>query len=75
MNLMGVQGGQYQPLSLDQVKMVHEASLIILEKTGITYEQGLEDTVQMLEENGAAVNRNDRCIRFPREMISRQIKK
>jgi len=47
MNLMGLQGGQYCPLSSEQIETVHEASLKILEKTGITYEQGLEDTVQM----------------------------
>ena len=55
MNLMGFQGGQYRPLSPEQIKTVHEASLKILEKTGMTYEQGLKDTVQMLEDNGAEV--------------------
>jgi trimethylamine:corrinoid methyltransferase-like protein len=57
MNLMGLQGGQYKPLSEQQVDTVHNAALTILEKTGITYESGLENTVDMLEKNGAAVNR------------------
>lgn len=75
MNLMGLQGGQYCPLSPEQVETVHEASLKILEKTGITYEQGLEDTVQMLEDNGAGIERDRRRIIFPRNMIAKQVAK
>jgi trimethylamine--corrinoid protein Co-methyltransferase len=75
MNLMGFQGGQYCPLSTEQVKTVNEASLKILEKTGITYERGLEDTVQMLENNGAAVDKDKKHITFPRGMIVEQVAK
>ena len=75
MNLMGLQGGQYCPLSPEQVETVHEASLKILEKTGITYEQGLEDTIQMLEDNGAGIDRNRKNISFPRDMIIEQVAK
>ncbi len=75
MNLMGLQGGQYRPLSPNQIETVHEASLKILEKTGITYEQGLEDTVQLLEDNGAVIDRKSKKIILPREMIAEQIRK
>jgi len=75
MNLMGLQGGQYCPLSPEQIEIVHEASLTILEKTGFTYEQGLEDTIQMLEDNGAAIDRDRRNIIFPRKMIIEQVAK
>ncbi|MCK5838126.1 MAG: trimethylamine methyltransferase family protein, partial [Desulfobacula sp.] len=75
MNLMGLQGGQYCPLSSEQVKTVHEASLKILTKTGLTYEHGLEDTVQMLEDNGAAIDRDRKNITFPKEMIIEQVAK
>jgi len=75
MNLMGLQGGQYCPLSSEQIETVHEASLKILEKTGITYEQGLEDTVQMLEENGAGIDRDRRNITFPKDMITEHVAK
>jgi trimethylamine--corrinoid protein Co-methyltransferase len=34
MTLIGLQGGQYQPLSAQQVETVHNAALTILEKTG-----------------------------------------
>ncbi|MCD4719532.1 MAG: trimethylamine methyltransferase family protein [Desulfobacula sp.] len=75
MNLMGLQGGQYRPLSPEQIKTVHEASMKILEKTGITYEQGLEDTVQMLEDNGAAIDRDRKKISFSNDMITEQVAK
>ncbi len=75
MNLMGLQGGQYCPLSPQQIETVHEASLKILEKTGITYEHGLEDTVQMLEGNGAAIDRGRKNITFPKKMIVEQVVK
>ena len=74
-NLMGLQGGHYRPLSSEQIKIVHEASLKILEKTGMTYEQGLEDTVQMLEDNGAAIDRDKKNITFPKDMIIEQVAK
>ena len=75
MNLMGLQGGQYRPLSPEQIKTVHEASMKILEKTGITYEQSLEDTVQMLEDNGAAIDRDRKKISFSNDMITEQVAK
>ncbi len=37
----GFSGGQYRPLAEEQVKIIHEASLSILEKIGFTYEKGL----------------------------------
>jgi trimethylamine--corrinoid protein Co-methyltransferase len=75
MNLMGLQGGQYKPLSPKQVINLHEAALKILENTGFTYEQGLEDTVGMLESSGAVINRDKQNIIFPRNMITKQVAK
>ncbi len=75
MNLMGLTGGQYRPLSPEQIQTVHNASLKILTTTGITYEQGLEDTIQMLEKNGAVIDREQKVIRFPEKMITKQIVK
>ncbi|WP_027362824.1 trimethylamine methyltransferase family protein [Desulfospira joergensenii] len=69
MNLMGQQGGQYRPLSPDQVSIIHEASLKILEQTGITFETGLEDTLALVEKNGAEIDRENARIRFPRDLI------
>ncbi len=75
MNLMGLQGGQYKPLSAQQIDTVHNAALTILEKTGITYESGLENTVDMLEKNGAAVNREKKRIMFPGDLVAASVKK
>ena len=42
----GVSGGQYRPLSEEQVETIHSASLMILEETGFTFEAGLQATIQ-----------------------------
>lgn len=73
MTYMGLEGGQYQPLSADQIETIHDAALQILEKTGITYENGLEATVAMLAANGARVNETNKNITFDRRLITEQI--
>jgi len=50
MELKGLTGGLYQPLSPADIKTIHQAALVILEKTGISYESGLEETIDMLTE-------------------------
>jgi hypothetical protein len=42
-NYRGLSGGLYKPLSKNDVEVIHQASLTILEKTGITYETGCND--------------------------------
>lgn len=71
----GICGGQYQPLSVDQIKTIHDASLTILEKTGFTYESGLDDTLAMLEKAGAEWDKEQARIRFPAELVIEQIAK
>lgn len=75
MDSKGLLGVQYRPLSDDQVRTIHEASLTVLEKTGFTFESGLEDTLEMLEKAGASVDRQRARIRFPRELITRAVSK
>jgi trimethylamine---corrinoid protein Co-methyltransferase len=75
MNTKGLSGIQYRPLSSEQVKTIHEASLFILEKTGMTFESGLDDTLDMLEKAGAEVDRASARIRFPRDLIMRETAK
>jgi trimethylamine--corrinoid protein Co-methyltransferase len=72
MGLKGLAGGQYRPLSEKQVKTIHEASLSILEKTGFTYESGLEDTLAMLEKAGVIIDRERSRIFFPRDLVTEQ---
>jgi trimethylamine--corrinoid protein Co-methyltransferase len=69
MDLQGLSGGLYQPLSSADIETIHQASLTILEKTGITYESGLEATVDMLEEKGATVDRGQARIFFNKDLI------
>ena len=72
MKLKGLSGGQYRPLSEKQIKTIHEASLSILEKTGFTFEAGLEHTLDMLKKAGATVDRNNARIYFPGDLVMEQ---
>ncbi len=75
MNSKGLSGGIYKPLSPEGIDTIHDASLTILEKTGITYESGLEVTIEMLAGAGAIVDREGSRIRFPRELVLEQVAK
>lgn len=75
MNLSGLSGGQYRPLTQEQVDVIHNASLSILENTGFAYESGLDDTLQLLAENGAAVDSKNKRIRFAPGMVMENAKK
>lgn len=75
MNSKGLSGGIYRPLSPQAIDTIHKASLTILEKTGITYESGLEETVDMLANAGAAVDRDTKRIRLPGDLIAEQVSK
>jgi trimethylamine--corrinoid protein Co-methyltransferase len=71
MNLKGLPGGIYKPLSQQDIETIHNAALRILEQTGFTYESGLDDTLAMLEEAGATVDRERSRIFFPRDLVTR----
>jgi trimethylamine---corrinoid protein Co-methyltransferase len=75
MDSKGLSGGIYQPLSPEGIETIHDASMAILEKTGITYETGLEETVNMLADAGATVDLEAGRIRFPRGLIQDQVAK
>ena len=66
MALKGLTGGLYQPLSSADIETIHQSSLAILENTGISYESGLEETIDMLEAQGAKVDRERARVFFPR---------
>ena len=71
MNLMGQNGGQYRPLSNEQIETIHNAALKILDQTGMTYESGLDDTLALLEENGARIDREKKRIYFSAGMVEK----
>ena len=70
MSLKGLTGGLYQPLTDEAIQTIHDASIRILEKTGFTYESGLEDTLDVLEKAGAALDRENARILFPKDLIT-----
>ena len=75
MDLKGLSGGLYAPLSPDQVETIHDAALKILETVGITYETGLDATLELLEEAGATVDRSRVRVTLPGELVSAQVQK
>ncbi|MGD2186299.1 MAG: trimethylamine methyltransferase family protein [Desulfobacterales bacterium] len=75
MNLKGLSGGLYAPLALDEIETIHNASLTILETTGVTYESGLDAMLEMLESAGAVVNHDRARVTFPRDLVMEQADK
>lgn len=75
MNLAGLSGGQYKPLSSQQVEKLHRAALSILENTGMTFEHELEEVAELLCSNGAKLDMENRIIRFSPEMIAEAVSK
>lgn len=75
MDLKGLQGGQYRPLSQEKVEIIHDAALQILETTGMAFESGLDEMARMLADQGATVDFASRRIRFPRELITSAVAK
>lgn len=71
----GLPGGHYQPLSAQQVESLHEAALSILEKTGFSYESGLNENLALTEEFGMEVDREHHRIYFPRDKVMEQVQK
>ena len=72
MVLKGLAGGLYKPLSANDIETIHEASLIILEKIGMTYETGLDQTLDMLDSRGVTVDRERSRIYFDRDLVAAQ---
>lgn len=75
MATLGLTGGQYRPLTETQIETIHQSALTVLEKTGLTYEPGMDDTLAMLEKAGATIDRDRARIYLPRDMIREQTAK
>jgi trimethylamine--corrinoid protein Co-methyltransferase len=75
MALKGLTGGVYQPLSPADIETIHRASLTILENTGMSYESGLEATIDLLEAQGARVDRERARVYFPKDLVVTQADK
>ncbi len=72
MQLKGLAGGLYKPLARDDITAIHETSLTILENIGMTYENGLDTTLGMLNGRGVKLDREKSRIFFNRELVMAQ---
>jgi len=75
MSSKGFSGGQYRPLSENQIRAIHETSLTILERIGFTYESGLEQTIEMLDKAGAKIDHDLARVFFPRGLVAEEVSK
>ena len=70
MDLKGLSGGLYEPLTPQNIETIHNTALTILEKTGFKFEDGLDETIDLLEANGASVDKNRARVFLPRNRMS-----
>jgi len=61
----GLSGGQYKPLTDEQVRRIHQAALSILERTGVQVEE--PEALKMFQDAGANVT--DNRVRLPRSLV------
>jgi trimethylamine--corrinoid protein Co-methyltransferase len=73
MDLKGHSGGIYQPLCPKDIETIHDASLTILEKTGFRFEDGMDETIDLLEAKGATVDRDRGRFFLPRDLVLAQV--
>jgi trimethylamine--corrinoid protein Co-methyltransferase len=66
----GLPGGQYKPLTTDQVEQIHQGSLEILKRTGVQIEE--PQALDLFRENGAEIDGNR--VRIPEKLIQRALK-
>ncbi len=71
MRRTGLIGGQYQPLTEEQVRRIHEASLTVLERTGIRVDN--EEVLALFRKGGAWVDGNR--VRIPHAMVEEAVDK
>lgn len=68
----GLAGGQYTPLSPEALKKVHEASLQILESTGVLVEEA--EAQDVLRQAGATVDA-DGVVKIPRSAVEEAVQR
>jgi len=71
----GLTGDIYRPLSAAQVSTIHDRALDLLEDCGMTYEDGMDDVIQVLSGVGCQVDPEGRKISFPRDLVKEMIAK
>jgi len=62
-------GKLYRSLNQGQIETIHRKSLDVIEHIGLTFETGLDDMLDMVEEGGCKVDREKARIYFPRKIV------
>ena len=71
----GLTGEIYRPLSAEQVSTIHEQALLLLEECGMTYEEGLTDVLQVLDEAGCTIDSQNKRVFFPPQLVEAMVSK
>jgi trimethylamine--corrinoid protein Co-methyltransferase len=66
-------GNLYRPLNQGQIETIHRKSLDVVEDIGLTFETGLDDMLDMVEEAGCKVDREKARIYFPRGIVEEMV--
>jgi len=66
----GLMGGQYKPLSEEDIGRIHETSLRILEEIGV--KMPLEEALRIFKKHGAKVD--DEIVRIPSSLVEQGLK-
>jgi trimethylamine--corrinoid protein Co-methyltransferase len=68
---MGLDGGQYKPLSQDKVGRIHGSALRVLEEVGVKVE--LDDALEIFSNAGAHIDAESKRVRIPERIVEKYI--
>ncbi len=69
----GLIGNLYRPLNQSQIETIHQKSLDVIEHIGLTFETGIDDMLDMVEEAGCKVDREKARIYFPKKLVEKMV--
>lgn len=67
----GLTGGQYEPLSQDQLGRIHGSALRVLEEVGVKVE--LSDALEIFSEAGANVDLDNKRVKIPSRIVEKNV--
>jgi trimethylamine--corrinoid protein Co-methyltransferase len=68
---MGLDGGQYKPLSQDKIGRIHGSALRVLEEVGVKVD--LADALEIFSDAGANVDRENKRVRIPARIVEKYL--
>jgi trimethylamine--corrinoid protein Co-methyltransferase len=69
----GLPGGQYKVISEKDMMKIHETSLKVFAEVGVRVK--FSEALALFEKNGAKVDKSDRVVKIPPEMVTKWIQK